>query len=170
MRTNKTRHDVTRTAVRRSATILFCALAALGLLRCADPVAPLTELPPATPRFTHLGGPDYAVTSIPIAQDPSPAGTHPNLTHDDNTTGLVPIGFDFTFFGTTYNKINISTNGLVGFDAGMSNGCCWGEVIPLDDSENHQNNIIAGLWSDLSPDAGGRISYGVVGVAPNRCR
>lgn len=168
MRTKQKRHETARSVVRHSATILFCALAALGLLRCSDPVGVPMEVMRATPRFVHFGGPDYAVASIPFAPDPTPAGTHPSLADDDNTTGLVPIGFDFKFFGVTYNKINISTNGIVGFDAAMSNGCCWGEVIPLDDSENHQNNIIAGLWTDLSPDAEGRISYGVTGSAPDR--
>lgn len=168
MRTKLKRHETARSVVRHSATILFCALAALGLLRCSDPVGVPMEVMSATPRFMHFGGPDYVVTSIPIAPDPVPTGTHPNLADDDNTTGLVAIGFDFNFFGATYDKINISTNGIVGFDAEMSNGCCWGEVIPLDDSENHQSNIIAGLWSDLSPDAEGRISYGVTGTPPNR--
>jgi hypothetical protein len=171
MRGIQTGHNTARSVVRRSATILFCALAALGLMRCADPVGIQVAGETALverPRFTHFGGPDYAVTSIPIAPDPTPTGTHPNLLDDDNTTGLIEIGFAFKFFGITYNKINISTNGLVGFDAEMGNGCCWGEVIPLDDSQNHQNNIIAGLWSDLSPDADGRIWYGVTGIAPDR--
>ncbi len=162
-------HNTARVVVRRFATILFCALAALGLMRCADPVGiqvPGETAPLGPPRFTHFGGPDYAVASIPFAPDPTPTGTHPNLADDDNTTGLVAIGFAFKFFGNTYDKINISTNGFVGFDAEMSNGCCQGEVIPLADFQ--QNNIIAGLWSDLSPDALGQIWYGVAGVAPNR--
>lgn len=116
-------------------------------------------------RFTHLGEADYTVSSIAYNADPTPAGTHPNLDDDDFTTGLIPIGFSFKFFGTPYSQINISTNGFVGFDAVMPDGCCGGEPIPQVDA---LNNIIAGVWSDLTPDEDGQISYGVSGTAPNR--
>ena len=119
----------------------------------------------APARFTHLGQADYTVSSIAYDADETPTGTHEDLEFDDFTTGLIPIGFDFEFFGTTYSKIDISTNGFVGFDAAMSDGCCNGEAIPLADQPN---NIIAALWSDLTPDEDGRIWYGVSGVAPNR--
>lgn len=165
MRTNQTRHETARSVVRRSATILFCALAALGLLRCADPVGVPMDGAPAAPRFTHLGEPEYEVTSIAFSPDATPAGTHANLESDDGTTGLVPIGFDFEFFGATYSQVNISTNGFIGFDAGMSDGCCEGRRIPRAD---FVNNVIAAVWSDLTPDATGRIWYGVSGTAPNR--
>ncbi|MDQ3516172.1 MAG: hypothetical protein M3403_05290, partial [Gemmatimonadota bacterium] len=128
----------------------------LQSLRGADRMAP---------RFNHGGEPDYTVASIPIGQDPTPTGTHPNLGDDDFTTGLIPIGFDFEFFGVTYSQVNISTNGLVGFDAGMRDGCCNGEPIPLTDLPN---NVIAALWSDLTPDEGGQVTYGVIGLAPSR--
>lgn len=117
------------------------------------------------PRFNHAGEPDYTVGSIPIGQDPTPTGAHRNLEDDDFTTGLIPIGFGFEFFGVTYRQLNISTNGLVGFDAAMRDGCCNGEPIPLADLPN---NAIAVLWSDLTPDESGRITYGVTGAAPNR--
>lgn len=198
---------VVRSMVRQAAILLFCGLAALGLMRCAEPIGipadgelVLLERFAATanpgrdllesvkpllatghgqrtlasvrrrssfgaPRLTHAGGPDYAVSSIPIEQDPVPTGTHPNLSFDDRTTGLIPIGFDFRFFGKSYSQINISTNGFVGFDAAMSQGCCGGGLIPQAD---FLNNIIALVWTDLAPDASGRIRYGVAGVAPNR--
>ena len=165
MRTNPSGHSTTRSIVRRAATILFCGLAALGLMRCADPVSVPVDGAPAAPRFTHLAEPEYEVTSIAFSPDARPTGTHPNLESDDGTTGLIPIGFDFEFFGTTYSQINISSNGLIGFDAGMSDGCCEGRRIPRAD---FVNNVIAAVWSDLTPDATGRIWYGVTGTAPNR--
>ena len=119
----------------------------------------------APARFTHFGQADYAVSSIPFDPDPTPTGTHPNLVGDDFTTGLTPIGFDFEFFGNTYSQINISTNGFVGFNAGMTDGCCSGEPIPQADA---MNNLIAVVWSDLMPDDQGEIRYGVSGTAPNR--
>jgi len=165
MSTTQKRHETARSVVRHSATILFCALAALGLLRCADPVAVPLDGAPAAPRFTHLGEPEYEVTAIAISPDATPTGTHVNLESDDATTGLLPIGFPFEFFGTTYNAVNISSNGFIGFDAAMSDGCCEGRQIPRAD---FLNNIIAAVWSDLTPDATGRIWYGVTGKAPHR--
>ncbi|HEX6315938.1 MAG TPA: hypothetical protein VFZ73_13800 [Gemmatimonadaceae bacterium] len=165
MRTNQSRQENARTVVRHSATILFCALAALGLMRCADPVSVPIAGAPTAPRFTHLGEPEYDVTSITFSQDATPTGTHVNLESDDGTTGLIPIGFDFEFFGITYSQVNISSNGFIGFNSDMSDGCCDGRRIPRDD---FVNNVIAAVWSDLTPDATGRIWYGVSGTAPNR--
>ncbi|MGI8617844.1 MAG: hypothetical protein ACR2L6_01985 [Gemmatimonadaceae bacterium] len=207
MRTRQGSHSTARSMVRHAATILFCALAALGLMRCAEPVGiptdsemvllerfAATENPSsdllasvkpllatergqrmleslrgrsvgAVPRFNHTGQPDYTVTSIPIEMNPTPTGTHSNLDDDDFTTGLLPIGFDFKFFGIAYSRINIATNGFVGFSASMGDGCCNGELIPNADGVN---NIIAALWSDLTPDETGQIWYGMSGAAPNR--
>lgn len=165
MRTTQSGHSTLRSMIRRAATILFCGLAALGFMRCADPVSVPTNGELAAPRFTHLGEPEYEVTSIGFAPDATPTGTHPNLESDDGTTGLIPIGFDFEFFGSTYSQVNISSNGFIGFGADMSDGCCEGRPIPRAD---FFNNIIAAVWSDLTPDAAGRIWYGVSGTAPNR--
>jgi hypothetical protein len=165
MRTTQSGHSTLRYIVRRAATILFCGLAALGFMRCADPVSVPMDGELAAPRFTHLGEPEYEVTSIGFAPDATPTGTHPNLESDDGTTGLIPIGFDFEFFGSTYSQVNISSNGFIGFGADMSDGCCEGRPIPRAD---FFNNIIAAVWSDLTPDATGRIWYGVSGTAPNR--
>lgn len=163
MSTIRIRRKTVRTLIRLAATGLLFAIAAMGTLSCADPVAPPASAP--LPRFTHLGEPEYAVTSIAFAADPTPTGTHANLALDDGTTGLIPLGFDFEFFGNTFSQVNISTNGFIGFNADMSEGCCDGRAIPRAD---FRNNIIAAVWSDLTPDATGRIWYGVAGVAPNR--
>lgn len=165
MRTTQSGHFTLRSMVRHAAAILFCGLAALGFMRCTDPVSVPMDGELSAPRFTHLGEPTYEVTSIGFAPDATPTGTHPNLESDDGTTGPIAIGFNFEFFGTTYSQVNISSNGFIGFDAGMSDGCCEGRPIPRAD---FVNNIIAAAWSDLTPDAAGRITYGVAGTAPNR--
>ena len=84
---------------------------------------------------------------------------------DDQTSGLQPIGFEFAFFGIGYTEFNISSNGFMGFDAGMSNGCCSGRVIP---SADGIDNIVAVAWTDLFPPGGGVISYETRGRAPRR--
>src|ERR1700694_2002845 len=47
---------------------------------------------------------------------PSTQGTGANLTQDDIYSQPLNISFPFTFFGTTYNQLVASTNGLLSFD------------------------------------------------------
>ncbi|HET6578922.1 MAG TPA: hypothetical protein VFG66_11390 [Gemmatimonadales bacterium] len=103
-------------------------------------------------------------TTIPFAPEPGPFA-HVLTLEDDATTGLRPIGFTFTFFGHRYTEFNLSSNGFIGFDADMPNGCCFGGVIPSDDG---LNNVIAASWVDLLPPEGGRIAYETRGTAPDR--
>ena len=35
---------------------------------------------------------------------------------DDSYSNIIDLGFDFDFYGTTYNKMLISTNGYITFD------------------------------------------------------
>jgi hypothetical protein len=85
---------------------------------------------------------------------------------DDQLSPALPIGFDFNFFGVTYNEFRISSNGYITFDlTTFSNGCCQGQTIP--DSWD-PNNLIALAWNDLNPSNGGTIGYTTIGTAPNR--
>ena len=105
------------------------------------------------------------VTGITFAPE---AGTFANAVSlsDDQMSGALPIGFDFTFLGNTYSEFQISSNGFITFNtASTQSGCCAGLNIPLDDSVN---DIIAFAWMDLLPSAGGTISYETRGNAPNR--
>ncbi|MEJ7810421.1 MAG: calcium-binding protein [Gemmatimonadaceae bacterium] len=101
---------------------------------------------------------------IPFAPESEPFA-HVVALGDDVTSGLRPIGFEFVFFGVRYSAFNISSNGFIGFDASMGQGCCSGGVIPVPDDVN---NIIAAAWTDLYPPGGGQIAYETRGQAPNR--
>ncbi|MBL3658380.1 Ig-like domain-containing protein [Fulvivirga sediminis] len=61
----------------------------------------------------------------------------------------VPIGFDFNFYGNTYDSVWVSANGLLSFSE-ISGGTASNSQIP---TANSINNIIAGLWDDLEPGA-----------------
>lgn len=105
----------------------------------------------------------FAPISSPIT------GTQVNL-GDDQTSGQLPIGFTFTFFGTDYTDFNISSNGMLGFTAGMPNGCCTGGTIP---TAGGPENMIAFAWEDLDPGNGGQpaqnfVQYVTMGTAPNQ--
>jgi hypothetical protein len=103
-------------------------------------------------------------TLIPFAPEPGPFANVLGL-GDDETTGPLPIGFEFTFFGNQYTQFFLSSNGFMGFDPDIPNGCCDGGVIPSDDG---LNNLIALAWTDLFLPAGGEIAYETRGTAPNR--
>ena len=83
---------------------------------------------------------------------------------DDEVSGAQPIGFSFNYYGSDYTDFFISSNGFISFSA-TSNGCCSGGVIP---SPGDENNLIALVWEDLDPTAGGVIRYETIGVAPDR--
>jgi hypothetical protein len=87
---------------------------------------------------------------------------------DDKYLPDMPLGFNFTFYGTTYDKVNIFSNGLLMFGAATTNadGFAKGGVIP---STANPKNIIAFAWSDWSPQlVADGIRYETRGEAPNR--
>ncbi len=84
---------------------------------------------------------------------------------DDQVTGALGIGFNFNFFGATYNQFVISSNGFISFDLAAGAGCCSGQVLP---NNTTPNNLVAGFWEDFAPNVGGTIGYGVFGTAPAR--
>lgn len=82
---------------------------------------------------------------------------------NNGTYGPFNIGFSFTFFGNTYTQFYVSSNGLVLFGAGSTDGT--EDPIP---TAATPNNFIAAFWDDLTVDATGNILYTTVGAAPNR--
>jgi hypothetical protein len=84
---------------------------------------------------------------------------------DDAVSGMLSVGFDFTFFGTTYSDFYISSNGFITFNGASGSGCCSGGTLPASDAIN---NSISWAWNDLNPVSGGTISYETIGAAPNR--
>ncbi len=103
---------------------------------------------------------DQTGTYAPVAG----TGTAVSLS-DDQTSAALPIGFTFTFFGIDYTQFYISSNGFLGFTAGMSQGCCSGGTIP---TAGNPDNFIAFSWDDMYPPGNGSIEYFVTGSAPNQ--
>jgi hypothetical protein len=126
----------------------------------------VTADPDATPSI-------YTVSTVAFAPEPSPVNqvmpdpSAPEPDCNDCVAFHVPIGFDFTFYGSSFSQLQISSNGLVklGSDESLLDGCCWGGEIPVDDN---YNNIIAVAWTDLNPSAPGDIAFETQGTAPHR--
>ena len=80
-------------------------------------------------------------------------------------SGVLGIGFDFIFYGDTFDEFQIARNGYIGFGGNLDNGCCSGEPVPHN-SAFEPNNAIFAAWFDVDADQG--ISYCLSGDAPFR--
>jgi hypothetical protein len=81
---------------------------------------------------------------------------------DDELGGPYALGFDFAFFGQTYDEVYVGSNGYLTFQAGDS------EAVQTLPSPGAPNALIAAWWTDLNPEQGGEIVYGVVGEPGDR--
>ena len=94
-------------------------------------------------------------------EDISGSGTLLSLGDDGGET--VPIGFLFGFYGLYRSQVGVSANGYLTFSSDLTNFV--NDVIP---SPIDPDYLIAPLWDDLNPTAGGTIQYQMLGTAPNR--
>lgn len=73
---------------------------------------------------------------------------------DDEVSNFIPLGFNISFYGKSYNKVRISSNGFVTFANSTNHGCCQGQNLP---DPAAPNDLVAGWWEDLLPaSAGGK--------------
>jgi hypothetical protein len=84
---------------------------------------------------------------------------------DDELSGAIPIGFNFQFYGVSFTKLFISSNGFVTFTAHPDDEFFSAEPIP---NSFGPHNLIAGFWEDLNPTQGGTIRYKMMGSPGNR--
>lgn len=98
-------------------------------------------------------------------------GTSPyatGLTIDDQYSGVIPIGFSFDFYGTSYTQLLIGSNGNLCFDVSLASSYDpWSITSALLGNTNVYNNI-CGPWCDIYAAFGGTIEYSTIGTAPNR--
>lgn len=94
----------------------------------------------------------------------NPTG-HTRLALGDNAVSpAIDIPFGFRFYGKTYNRIWVSSNGLVSF-GGVGLTAATNTDIPR---TYVPNGALYPYWDDLNPARGGAIYVGVEGNAPNR--
>ncbi|MHC1774635.1 MAG: GEVED domain-containing protein [Lentimicrobium sp.] len=87
-----------------------------------------------------------------------------NPNGDDVVTNSLPIGFSFSFFGSSYTTFQISTNGNIQFGGSASNA--WTPAaIP---TAAVPNNYIAIAWKDWTNVITSMVNYYTTGNSPNR--
>jgi gliding motility-associated-like protein len=107
---------------------------------------------------------DYAVDSIMYVPQIN-NGTQLSM-YDDSQLGPFNIGFDFCFFGQTYNKFYVGSNGWISFSP--SQPPTFVPIVIPSDSIVVPKNCIMGPWQDWHPGVGGQIKYQTQGTAPFR--
>jgi len=82
----------------------------------------------------------------------------------DDTNQNVPLGFNFPYWGQTFNNSWMYSNGIVSFTSGNipGSGCCGGMNLP-DLAGNGRNSVynymIAPMWTDLIDTTGNATWY-----------
>src|SRR5690606_602157 len=106
---------------------------------------------------TEEGGPEFEFEDI------SETGTE-ILSNIDDATEEIPIGFEFNFYGKSYESAVVDTNGKLFFEGAVS---AYSNE-PLD--ETNLVRFVAPFWDDLvtHTDESDAIYYQTVGSAPNR--
>lgn len=115
------------------------------------------------------GAQGYTVDTIAY-QPYSFTGGHPVLVRqDDLWSQVVPIGFNFNFYGASYSNLVVGSNGNISFNtayAGMSDPWAFnGNSIP---SVLLPLNSIFGAYRDIDNTNIGSITYQLMGSAPHR--
>lgn len=75
-----------------------------------------------------------------------------------NNVGPFPIGFPMPFYGQSFTTLRVCSRGWVSFTSTVSNQ--WNRRLP---DPSAPENLIAALWRDLYPGAGGTVHYQQVG-------
>ncbi|MBN2443623.1 MAG: hypothetical protein JXJ04_19845 [Spirochaetales bacterium] len=120
----------------------------------------------STPTFgsTPPDASDYTLNKIPAAfVDISETGYLLTLGNQQGISGI-PLGFEISFYGRSYDTITITSNGYMTFSNLVSQ---MNTPFP---SAQLPDNIIAPFWDDLNPSlspAGG-VYFETKGTAPNR--
>lgn len=107
---------------------------------------------------------NYGVTSIPYVNQTNTGNQL--FMGDDTQQGPFNIGFNFCFFGQTYNQFWVGSNGWISFSGGQPTTFTSASLPST--AFNIPKNCIMGPWQDWHPGIGGQIRYQLQGTAPCR--
>ena len=98
--------------------------------------------------------------------------TDSNIYTDDVFGSVINMGFDFVFYGNTYNQVVLASNNYLSFNTANAGGYSdWtiDAAIPTNLEPETYNSILC-PWQDIYPGANGNgtIQYATTGEAPNR--
>lgn len=91
--------------------------------------------------------------------------THDTTLYEDDGTVAVDLPFPFTFYGTTYTSVQVSSNGNLQFD--NSNPQFFNECL-VDAAAPGMGDMIAPYWDDLDLVSFGFLETETFGATPDR--
>ena len=97
----------------------------------------------------NAGTSDYDYSAISYNWVDASGGNSVGVWEDDSS-GSVPVGFDFTFYGTSYDTVYVSSNGYMSFN--ITDPTQWQNPASFPSSSGDTADVIAPLWDDW--DAG----------------
>lgn len=111
---------------------------------------------------------NYSVSPIPNQVFTIEAA--PLSTNDDFYSGVIPIGFDFDFYGNVHNQLLISTNGYINFNLNLAGGFSpWSFNTSISQFAPELRNSIFACYHDMdNMSQVGSLTYSIVGNAPFR--
>jgi|GEM_PF-3761869 len=114
---------------------------------------------------------DYVAQNISFNPPHSYIQIGTALNIDDRFSEVIPLGFDFDFYGNTYNSVVIGTNGVLTFDLSQADEFCpWNFDTDIPDQNFEILNAIFGVYHDMDVSASfeAEVNYGQYGTAPSR--
>jgi gliding motility-associated-like protein len=114
---------------------------------------------------------DYVVEEIDYNPPfPLSGGRSLDVKRDDVWSPVVNLPFNFCFYGESYNKCLVGSNGVITFDTTYpSGGCPWIFQSTIPDTGFPVLNAIYGVYQDINPRPGrGEINYQILGNYPCR--
>ncbi|MGZ3899302.1 MAG: beta strand repeat-containing protein, partial [Bacteroidia bacterium] len=133
---------------------------------CSGQCANLTASVVPPPNSTT----NYSVAGITYSTYPYFGGSNAFATTlDDTWSDVIDIGFNFCYFGNTYNKLVVGSNGEITFNLASANqpeSWVCSQVLP--NLVEHPPYTICGPYRDYDPYPGGVIRTYTTGVAPCR--
>lgn len=121
--------------------------------------------------FLCIQAQDYVVESIGFNPPHSYIQTGTSIDADDEFSNLIPLDFDFDFYGITYSDVVIGGNGVINFNVFEAGEyCAWVFEEDIPDINMDIKNSIYGVYHDMDPSANqtNEINYAQYGTAPNR--
>jgi uncharacterized repeat protein (TIGR01451 family) len=112
----------------------------------------------------------YTVSTIPYNPFPLDSGIQVISNSDDIWSPPIGIGFDFNFFGKTYQLAVLGSNGILSFDTAYANTICDWDLTakqPIPSSTVYNHSIFF-PYQDIDFSNGGKVSHMVYGTLPNR--
>ncbi|MCB0170598.1 MAG: cadherin-like domain-containing protein [Anaerolineae bacterium] len=118
--------------------------------------------------YAMTDGSDVATATIRlgVGMDAQVFATNIGLSGDDyGTQENIPIGFNYDFFGSSYNMLGMTTNGFLQFNCGGGNCSSTYSNEPIPNSSI--SHFIAPFWDDLVMQCPSGL-YKTIGQSPNR--